>query len=715
MSKLSIVDHGRKMESAVEFSRYFSKIRQNIWRILLVVVVTALVAYPLVRLITSKYVATSVLMIKALKDDATPLPQMTRYDSTRSDYYETQYSIAGSRVVLEQAITTLGLAQDPTFNGGIAADHSNDQNAAARQSATLKNLVNGLTISGVRNTQLIDVSFESPDAETAARVANGVAQAYIDYTEGQKQKAIEEAQGWNQQQMDKLRQQMDAQKADIDAYLKKEGLLTFRGVDGYETEQLGIVTNRLADATQKRIAAESLRDLVQRALAKHSLDDVISIPDFSGHAQIQDLRISLTQTSRNLAELRKRYGPKHEKILEAQAEVAAVNNQISRVLSELARGASQDYQAALDDESRYKAMLGQQKGNFQQLAGKRDQYNSMMTALNKTEELYQSIYQRAHEQALAVSLKQPDAVITDPAAVPERPAKPNKALLLIIIVVLMTLLYVAWLIVSAALDNTINSMSQLGRRLLTTRVLGEIPQFDGDRGRDGLITQLFSDADNADIIHSIRTNLLLIEPSPQVLVIASDDTGEGRSLLASALGRSFSADQKTLVVDLDYVSDNGLSDDNMPGLADVIQGHRTLDEVLIHKGDNLHLLPRGKLSGSTFLMLTSRQMAALLETLRGRYQRIIIDTPGFQQSQDGQLIGRQGDGVLLVVQAGRSQANSLLKMCQALSDSHNTITGAVINQVLPQNLESKEGLRGGNAQLKGLITPVKKPGKKKAK
>lgn len=47
-------------------------------------------------------------------------------------------------------------------------------------------------------------------------------------------------------------------KEDMESYLKNAGLLTFRGIDGFETEQLSIVTNRLADATQRRVAAESV-------------------------------------------------------------------------------------------------------------------------------------------------------------------------------------------------------------------------------------------------------------------------------------------------------------------------------------------------------------------------------------------------------------------------------------------------------------------------
>lgn len=704
--KLSMVEQGKKLENVVEFSRYTRRIRSKIWRLLAVVVVTAVVAYPLIKLIPSKYVATSAVMIKALQDDTTPLPQLSRYDATRSDFYETQYAIVQSRVVIQKAITDLKLDQEPTFNGGFAASQITPDNAALRMEKTLKNVVNNLSVSGVRNTQLIDISFQSPSSEMAANVANGVAQAYINYSVEQKHKATEDALHWNQQQMERVQQQMVDQKAAIDAFLKKENMLTFRGVDGYETEQLGIITNRLADATQRRIAAQSQYDEVQKALADHAPEEIISLPEFSGHAQIQDLRIALTQTRRSLAELRKRYGPKHDKILEAQAQVDTVNGQIGLVIGELARGARQQFQAAQDDENRYQAMLDAQKGNFQQLAGKRDQYNTMMTALNKTQELYQTLYQRAHELALSVSLDQPDAVISDPAVPPERPAKPNKALLWIITVVLVTLIYLVWLIVGAALHNTLSSMSQLAKSL-NLKALGELPLFGESTDRRQTVQQLLNDPLRADMIHAIRTQLLLASPSPALLTLTSAESGEGRSLVAEALASSFAIDQPTLLIDMDYVNNGGLSTASAPGLAEVLQGSKTLDEVLIKQGAHLTLLPRGKLSGSTLLMLTSSSFATLLQTLRQRYARIIIDTPALSQAQDSQLIARQTDGVLLVAQAERSQVSELLAMLETLKREQIHLVGAVLNKVSDNNLESREGDRLIHQHVGELITPVK--------
>ncbi|VFS90964.1 Capsular polysaccharide biosynthesis protein [Kluyvera cryocrescens] len=85
--------------------------------------------------------------------------------------------------------------------------------------------------------------------------------------------------------------------------------------------------------------------------------------------------------------------------------------------------------------------------------------------------------------------------------------------------------------------------------------------------------------------------------------------------------------------------------------------------VLVKRHDRLTFMPRGQLSGSALLMLTSPQLASLLNALREQYQRIIIDTSAVNQAQDSQLIGRQSDGVLLVIQSGRLQNQRSSSRC----------------------------------------------------
>jgi capsular exopolysaccharide synthesis family protein len=705
--KLSIVENGKRRESSIDFSRFAKEIKKNSWKILLAGVIAGAIAYPLISMMTSKYVSTATVLVKAQPDNVSPFPQVDGYDSTRTGYYETQIALMQSRIVLEQAVRNLKLDENPDFNG-VKSDSKEAitaENQQQRVDHALKTVLKNLTISNVRTTHLASISYESSSPKLAAEIANGVAQAFIDYTAEQKRHNTQKARENNLQRMDELQQQIVVQKQAIDDYLKNEGLLTFRGVDGFETEQLSIVTNRLADATQRRVAAESQYNEVRQNAGK-SLNDVISLPSISNHAQIQDLRIALIQAKRSLYELRKSYGPKHAKILEAQAQVQAIQDQTYSVLGELETGLRQQYQAALADENNYQQQLNQQKEKFQKLGTKRDAYNTLKLALDKTEDSYKTLYQRTQEQSLSGNYADSDAVLYDPAVPADRPSKPNKSLLLVMVVMLALAFSVMYIIVKAAMDSTINNLSQIKKRL-NLEPLGEIRRYKGMGSRAQIRDVIANNPLNADIIHSIRTRIMLDNRQLQTIAVTSADHGEGRTLLAELLANSFSFDQKTLLIDLDFSNKDGLSSElakpSAQGVAELMRGEGTFESMIVKVSENLDFLPRGTSTVSSLLMLSSENLETVMRELRSRYQRIIIDVAAVNQSQDSQLIGRVTDGLIFVLKAGAAPADHITQALDKVETNQSVVIGAVINQVVDRNLETKEGLRSLNLQTNELM------------
>ncbi|MNC18666.1 Tyrosine-protein kinase YwqD [compost metagenome] len=436
------------------------------------------------------------------------------------------------------------------------------------------------------------------------------------------------------------------------------------------------------------------------------MEDVISLPAISSHAQIQDLRIALIQAKRSLYELRKSYGPKHAKILEAQAQVQAIQDQTSLVLGELESGLRQQYQAALTDENSYQQQLDQQKEIFQKIASKRDGYNGLKLALDKTEDMYKALYQRTQEQSLSGSYADADAVLYDPAVPADRPAKPNKSLLLIMVVMLALAFFIMYIIVKTAMDSTINNLSQMRKRL-KLEPLGEIRRYPGVGSRAQIRDVIANNPLNADIIHSIRTRIMLDNRQLQTIAITSSEHGEGRTLLANLLANSFSFDQKTLLIDLDFFNKDGLSSElakpAAPGVAELLRGEATLENLSVKVNENFDFLARGNAKVSSLLMLSSENLEHLMRELRSRYQRIIIDVAALNQSQDVQLISRVTDGLIFVLKAGTAPAENISQTLDKIESNQSVIIGAVINQVMDKNLETKEGLRSLNLQTNELM------------
>ncbi|URN99605.1 Wzz/FepE/Etk N-terminal domain-containing protein [Leclercia adecarboxylata] len=699
--KLSIVENGKKRESAIDIARFAREIKKNSWKILLSGIVAGAIAWPLMSLMSSKYVSTATVLIKAQPDNVSPFQRVEGYDSTRNGYYETQTALMQSRVVLEQAIRTLKLDQNPAFNGEGSGMGSAPENEQQRMDHALKTLMKDLTISNVRTTHLSTVSYESTSPQLSAEVANGVAESFINYTLALKQQKTAKARDDNQQKLQDLQQQMAQQKAALDGYLAKEGLLTFRGVDGFETEQMGIITNRLANATERRVAAESIYNEIRSGGGK-----AISLPSVSNHAQIQDLRIALIQANSELSQLEKSYGPQYDKVIQARARISAIQAQTAMTLREQEAGLRQNYEAALADEKNYQKQLEEQKANFQKLSMKRDGYNDLKLALDKTEEMYKMAYQRTQELALPGSYSDADAEIYDPAVPAALPAKPNKPLLMLMIVLLVMLFTTMYIMVKTATDKSVNTLSQMQKRL-NLLPLGEIRRFKGVGGRSKIRDLIFSDPLNADIIHSMRTQIMLNSHPLQVIAVTSAEGGEGRTLLANLLANSFSFDQKTLLIDMDFFNSDGLSGElgspKAPGVAEVLRGDSATENVLVKMSENLDFLPRGNTPVSALLLLSPERLKPLIDSLRSRYQRIIVDVAAVNQSQEVQLVSQVTDGLIFVLKAGLNAADTVGPAIEKAANDRNVIIGGVLNQVVDKNLESKEGLRSLNYHTHELM------------
>lgn len=698
---VGMVESGKKMESSIDFAPLVKSLKKHGWKVILATVLVTGACVPLVMSISSKYISTATVLIKAQEDNATPIEQVDGYDSTRSAYYETQYNLMQSRVVLERAVKMLKMDEDARYNGDKPLDESHPEwtlSESERMEKALKELREDITFTVVRQTQLVYVSFESKDPQEAARIANGVSKAFIDYTVDQKVEKTENALRWNQEQMKDLHQQVTAKKKEMERFLDKNGLLTFRGIDGYETEELGIVTNKLADAKERRLASQAQYEIVARNMDA-PIEDIASMPEVSGHPQMQDLRIALIQAKRHLADLGLRYGPKHNKVLEAKAQIQAIEDQTRLLLQELKEGLLKQYQTDLAKENRYKALAKVQKDDFKTLVAKRDQYESLKTDLDKTEDLYRQLFLRSKEQSLTSQYREPDAVLYDPAAAAERPQKPNKVLLLAMVAILTPALCILYLIIRAALDRKIYMLSQVQSKL-GLKPLADIPHFDGEEPREHLVNLIESNSYAMEMILGLKTAIRLAAPQASVLGVTSTTVQEGASTLAHLLAKAWSQNERTLLVDLDYRGTDALSFNVVAnpqpeprGVAEWVNSQHDLETLIQPLSPQCDFLPRGEWTASPLVLFAHERYSALMSQLKGQYDCVIVNLPALSDSKDSQLAAQAVDTVLVVVRAEQRQVSEIVNDLSKLHSDNIDVVGTVLNQVDAENLQSEESKR----------------------
>jgi capsular exopolysaccharide synthesis family protein len=144
----------------------------------------------------------------------------------------------------------------------------------------------------------------------------------------------------------------------------------------------------------------------------------------------------------------------------------------------------------------------------------------------------------------------------------------------------------------------------------------------------------------------------------RAIIVTSPNKGDGKSLTAANLALTMAHDpqQRVLLLDGDLRRPSihslfGISE--TPGLSDVLMGGATLDDALVGVEEHrLTILPSGLIPTQPAELLGSSGMRRVLETLRTRFDRILIDMPPVSPLADVAIASTMADGVLMIVRAG---------------------------------------------------------------
>ncbi len=196
----------------------------------------------------------------------------------------------------------------------------------------------------------------------------------------------------------------------------------------------------------------------------------------------------------------------------------------------------------------------------------------------------------------------------------------------------------------------------------------------------------------SEAYRAFRTNItfLNIDRPPQVIVVTSPGPAEGKSTCVSNLAITLAQqDSRTLLMDCDLrrgiVHKVFGAESKEPGLTNVLVGDCTLDEGLRHieaiPGKQLDYLPTGTLPPNPSELLGSLHMHDLIESLRSRYDVILLDSPPLNLVTDAAVLGTVVDAVILIARAGSTDKGALRFAREQLTAVNAPVSGVVLNDV----------------------------------
>ena len=223
-------------------------------------------------------------------------------------------------------------------------------------------------------------------------------------------------------------------------------------------------------------------------------------------------------------------------------------------------------------------------------------------------------------------------------------------------------------------------------------LLARLPFSHATSGRAALLLGKGAGSLLDEAARRLRTNVdhLPSLPSAEVIAITSARSGEGKTTVALMLAKAWAeAGERVLLIEAHLrqpvlAADIGLG--KSIGLSDVLAGHLLVGNAIQHTSvDGLHALAAGTIPANPTEMLRRPAFHEVLEEMRTRYTRVIVDAPALRPFSDAALIGAVVDGTLLVVRHGRVSAELLRAALKNLEAVNTQATGVVLN-ALPARL-----------------------------
>ncbi len=684
-------------ESFSYLQAYWNIVNKRRWTIATVAfIATLLVAIASFKM-TPIYEATARLDIEADTAQIQSLNDLYRQVPADEAFIGTQIQVLESDNLAQRTIEQLGLARDPGW--ALAVGLGNDGLPAQPQNSEdklLRLFKSRLHVQRVRDSHVVNISFEGPDSGLSAKIANSLADNFIEYNFRQKYDATRQASGWMEQQLDELKAKVEKSQQALVDYERQNAIVNISDKESVVEQRLADLSRDLTNAQSDRVQKESLYEL-----AKTNESQVAFVAQ---NDLLQRLEEKFADLKAQYVDALEQYGPKHPKVERFRSQVDEVQSLIDTERRRIVERLKNDYVAALGREKLLAAAVAKEKADVGALSQLLIQHNLLKREFDTNQQLYDSLLQRLKDATVSAGLRATNIHVVDPARSPRVPVRPQKLLNIAIGLVVGLILGVTLAFVKEALDSSIKSIEE-AERVVNAPALAVVPlerelphrqarslTRNNGTSKSGEAELALLKQPSSALAESFRTLLTSVVLStaprpPQALLITSATAREGKSTTALNLAIALAQrGDSTLIIDAD-LRRPGIAESldlvDEEGLAGYLTGAHSVEAVLrqFSPVPALWVLPAGPKPPNPAQLLSSSAMESLLKELRQRFKFMVIDSPPVLPVTDAMILSTFVDGVAFVVESGVTARGAVARARKVLENAGARILGLVLNKV----------------------------------
>jgi len=567
---------------------------------------------------------------------------------------------------------------------------SEEEREAAIMESVVEALTNRVSVSRVGTTYLLTVTVMSTSPETAARLANAVADQYRVQQLDTKLDATRRATEWLGERVSGLREEVEAKENRVAAYRAEHGLDTVVGTTITEQKIADLTKQKTQldfDLSQARARYENMRRQIDTGAGIEGISEVLDSP------LISRLKEQLSILRGRVAELETKLGPQHPELIGARNEVRDVERQMMSEVSRIADNLASEVKAKQDQVNAIQSRISQANAQLRGNSIASVRLRELERDAETSRVLYEEFIARSKETSVQDDLVQADAVILSAASVPNRPAAPKKKLNLLIGAVLGAAIGAALAILAEMFDAKISSTEDLERKLGVSSI-GSVPLIRAANlfglgqmnPADYLVENLLSAY--AESVRYLRAAIAFsdLDSETKTVAITSSLPDEGKTSLTLSLGRmSAMSGSRTIVIDGDFrrrqlTEAAGMSPEI--GFIEHLFGAGQLSDAIQKDSKTmLDILPLSQSGHTPHDVFGTRAFDDLLSRLRSMYDLILIDTGPLLLMAEARVVAGKVDKTILMVRWRHSTRAAVKQSLNLLRSFNADVLGATLNMV----------------------------------
>ena len=641
------------------------------------------------------------------------------------EYLQSEFKVLESQTLALRVVRTLNLDRNPEFASettrsprswiltsmrksldllGKRAKPADPATAEQRRLDGLGNLIRGgLSMSPVRNSRIVDLSFDSTDPKLSADVVNTLSNEYIQMNFETKFGATTMASDFLAKQIMDLKARVEKSEEELVRFSREHDIYDIGDKQNVILQKLADLSTALTSSQADRIQKESLWKIVQDAGPGN-------FPDILRNDLIKTLETSVAELNLQKAKLEtdfKRPWPDLERVT---SQLEEAERQLDHQKQRAIKSIGTDYRTAVQRENMLAQALAAQKLQANTFNENSIQYSIIKHQVDTDKQLYDGLLQRMKEAGVSAGLKSSNIRVIDPATPPASPFSPNKSMNLALALAIGLMGGVGLAFFVEYLDGSIKTPDDVDR-YIKLPFLGIIPSAasfkpspyckllagarshasngNGKSGKVELISYQDAKSSISEAYHNLRTSISLSSGTgrpPKVLLITSSQAVEGKTTTALNLAITLAqAGGRVILLDCDMRNPRvhrALGLDNTSGMSTILSGNSYCSSLIQETEiPNLFAIPSGPVPPNPAVLAGSPRLKQSLALLDQYFDHVILDSPPVLSVADSRLLATAVDGVVLVVKGGETPKEAVQRTSRLLQEVHAHVIGVLLNSV----------------------------------